>query len=80
MATITGNDPFGPFNFLLEIDRIAKAGFTEVSGLSTETNVIEYREGSDPSARKLPGITKYSNITPKRGITKTDCCGTGSKL
>jgi phage tail-like protein len=64
------NDPFGWFNFLLLIDGVAKAGFTEVSGFSTETSVIEYREGADPSPpRKLPGITKYSNITLKRGIT-----------
>jgi phage tail-like protein len=71
MATSKRNDPYGRFNFLLEIDGVATAGFTEVSGLSTETSVIEYREGSDrwPS-RKLPGITKYSNITLKRGITK----------
>jgi phage tail-like protein len=71
MPTGKRNDPFGRFNFLLEIDGVAKAGFTEVSGLSTETSVIEYREGSDRSPpRKLPGITKYNNITLKRGITK----------
>jgi phage tail-like protein len=55
----------------LEIDGVATAGVTEVSGLNTETSVIEYREGSDRSlTRKLPGITKYSNITLKRGFTK----------
>jgi phage tail-like protein len=71
VATSKRNDPYGRFNFLLEIDGVATAGFTEVSGLSTETSVIEYREGSDRSpTRKLPGITKYSNITLKRGITK----------
>lgn len=71
MPTSKRNDPYGRFNFLLEIDGVATAGFTEVSGLSTETSVIEYREGSDRSpTRKLPGITKYSNITLKRGITK----------
>ena len=70
MAPITRNDAFGPFNFVLEIDGIATAGFSEVSGLSNETSVIEYREANAPSSRKLPGITKYSNITLKRGITK----------
>jgi phage tail-like protein len=71
VATTKRNDPYGRFNFLLEIAGVATAGFTEVSGLSTETSVIEYREGSDQSpSRKLPGITKYSNITLKRGITK----------
>ena len=46
-----------------------KIGFTEVSGLDFETEVIEYREGSDKnySKTKQPGLTKYSNITMKRG-------------
>ena len=39
MATITQNYPSGQFNILLEIDGMAQAGFTEVSGLSTETSV-----------------------------------------
>ena len=57
---------------MLEIDGITRAGFSEVSGLTAETSVIEYREGGDKtsSARKLPGLTKYSNITLKRGITQ----------
>jgi phage tail-like protein len=70
MATITRDDPFGQFNFLLEIDGMSKASFTEVSGLGTETSVIEYHEAGDRSPRKLPGITNYSNITLKRGLTK----------
>jgi phage tail-like protein len=63
-------DPFASFNFLLEIDGVAKAGFSEVTGLNTETNVIEYREGSDPNhMRKLPGLEKFGNVTLKRGVT-----------
>jgi phage tail-like protein len=67
----TRKDPYGRFNFLLEIDGVTKAGFSEVSGLATETEVVEYREGSDPpnTVRKLPGLTKYSNIVLKRGVT-----------
>src|SRR4051812_10327860 len=47
----------------------ARMGFTEVSGLDFETEVIEYREGSNPAYNKSkqPGLTKYSNITLKRG-------------
>lgn len=64
------NDPYSGFNFLLEIDGVVKAGFSEVSGLSTETDVIEYREGNEPATvRKLAGLTRYSNITLKRGVT-----------
>lgn len=71
MAKTTRNDPYGRFNFLLEIDGAVKAGFSEVSGLTTETAVIEYREGSDRTPpRKLPGLTKYSNLVLKRGLTK----------
>src|SRR5437762_12908604 len=65
-------DPYGQFNFTIEIDGVTKAGFSEVSGLSTDTNVIEYREGMEPqgTTRKLPGLMKYANIVLKRGWTK----------
>ena len=50
----------------------ATIGFSEVSGLTQEVQVIEYRDGLTPqqSAMKMPGIQKASNITLKRGITK----------
>jgi phage tail-like protein len=65
------NDPYGNFNFLVEIDGVTKAAFTEVSGLDVEVDVIDYRTGGDTSlsVRKLPGLVKYSNIVLKRGIT-----------
>jgi phage tail-like protein len=64
------NDPYGAFNFLVEIGGTTVAGFTECSGISAETDVIEYREGSEPSrVRKLAGLTKYANIVLKRGFT-----------
>ncbi|MGH9566744.1 MAG: phage tail protein [Candidatus Angelobacter sp.] len=62
-------DPFGSFNFLVEIDGTTIAGFTEISGLDAEVEVVEYREGADPNPRKLAGLQKYSNITLKRGVT-----------
>jgi phage tail-like protein len=62
--------PFAAFNFIVEIDGIAKAAFSECSGLSTDTDPIEYRDGSDDiTVRKLPGLKKFSNITLKRGMT-----------
>lgn len=65
------NDPFRGFNFIVEIDGIAKAGFSEVSGLELEIAAVEYREGGDPPSivRKLPGLVKYTNIVLKRGFT-----------
>jgi phage tail-like protein len=64
-------DPYRAYNFLVEIDGATVAGFSEVTGLSTEDDVIEYREGADKplSARKLPGLRKFANITCKRGYT-----------
>jgi len=49
-------------------------GFSEVSGLTQEVQVIEYREGSSPdySPGKMPGLHKVNNITLKRGISKGD--------
>ncbi len=71
MADGKRNDPYGQFNFLVEIDGIVVAGFSEVSGLTTDTNIIEYREGSEKvgTVRKLPGLMKYNNIVLKRGWT-----------
>ncbi|MEM7186308.1 MAG: phage tail protein [Bacteroidota bacterium] len=49
-------------------------GFTEVSGLDVETELIEYRQGASPeySKIKMPGMQKFSNITLKRGTFKND--------
>jgi phage tail-like protein len=63
-------DPFRNFNFMVEIDGIAQGSFTECSGLSTTTEVIENREGGDNvTVRKLPGKTSYSDISLKWGLT-----------
>ncbi|MBV8213916.1 MAG: phage tail protein [Verrucomicrobia bacterium] len=75
MATGTRTDPYGQFNFLIEIDGVGTFGFSEVSGLSTDTNVIEYREGSEvangeSTTRQPPGLIKYNNIVCKRGFAK----------
>jgi phage tail-like protein len=65
------NDPYGQFNFLIEIDGVVKGGFSECSGLTSDTNVIDYREGNEKplTARRLPGLMKYNNIVLKRGYT-----------
>ena len=66
-------DPFRAFNFLVEIDGVTtETGFSEVSGLSMETDAVEYRNGDEKEnhVRKLTGLNKYGNITMKRGFTK----------
>jgi phage tail-like protein len=68
----TRDDPFASFNFLVEIDSVTKAGFSECSGLTMETDPIEYRNGNEPgTVRKIPGLpNKFSNITLKMGMTQ----------
>ena len=63
--------PNPDFNFLVDIDGITVAGFSECSGLSSETDVIEYREGNERTlgVRKIPGLTHYPNVVLRRGIT-----------
>jgi phage tail-like protein len=70
MATGDRRDPFRSFNFRVELDGITRAGFRECSGLDASQDPIEYREGTDGlTARKLPGLNKYSNISLKWGMT-----------
>ncbi len=64
-------DPYKNFNFLVEIDGITIAAFSDCTGLESEVNVIEYREGGDRSIRKLAGLPRFGDITLKRGITKS---------
>jgi phage tail-like protein len=66
------NDPFRSFRFRVEIDGINQAGFTDVSGIDTSIEAIDYRVGNDPThSRKLSGLTKFSNITLKWGATNS---------
>ncbi len=63
-------DPYKNFRFLVEIDGIVQAGFSETSGFGSNVEVIEYREGGDPTTvRKLPGKVSYPDITLKWGVT-----------
>lgn len=64
-------DPLHGYNFRIEIDNSAVAGFRECSGLSFNADPVEYREGTDRPlhARKLVGLRKFANIVLKRGFT-----------
>lgn len=58
-------------NFHFQVDWEGdRVGFTEVTGLSLEHQVIEYREGTDKtySITKVPGLKKYGNVVLKRGM------------
>jgi phage tail-like protein len=70
MANADIPDPYGNYNFKLEIDGITRAAFQSVSGFDSTIDVIEHREGGEnTTTRKLLGMTKYSNIVLKWGIT-----------
>ncbi|MGH9869764.1 MAG: phage tail protein [Candidatus Polarisedimenticolia bacterium] len=58
------------FVYALERDGVVTGYFTACEGLSSETEVIEFREGGETGiVRKLPGRVKYGDITLKRGIS-----------
>lgn len=70
MPTADLVDPFGNYSFLVEIDGIERAAFQECSGFDSTVDVIEHREGGENTTpRKLPGMTKYSNLSLKWGLT-----------
>jgi len=67
--------PYGSYNFIVEFDgndpaTSALGGFSDVSGLSTEVTLMEYRQGNDKEnrVRKIPGLLKAGDVTLKRGI------------
>lgn len=63
-------EPYKNFRFLVEIQGITQAGFSGCSGFGSTVEVIEYREGGDPTpVRKLPGRVKFPDITLKWGLT-----------
>jgi len=71
-------DLFGSYNFLLEIAGVTGdarqivGGFKTVSGMDSETEVIEFKQGNDMVVRKKPGRTTFANIVLERGYTATD--------
>lgn len=71
---ILSDTPYGAFNYLVSLGNGSPsdvvAGFSEVSGLSMEVSVIDYRAGNSPETAplKLPGIAKYCDVTLKRGL------------
>ena len=63
-------DPYKNFKFRIKWDGRYVAGVSKVGSLKRSTEVVEHREGGDPStSRKSPGRTKYEAITLERGVT-----------
>jgi len=73
MATFR-NNPYGAFNYLVSLgtgdESTVIAGFSDVSGLGSEINYSEYRNGNDKAntVRKVANTFKNDDITLKRGL------------
>ncbi len=65
--------PLSKFHFQVDWGGV-RIGFTEVTGLDVENEVIEYRDGANReySKQKIPGMKKFGNVTMKRGIFASD--------
>jgi phage tail-like protein len=75
MAT-TGarRDPYAGYQFRVEVEGLQAGGFSEVSGLEAQVDVLSYREGGENQfEHKLPGPASYpSNLTLRHGLADPD--------
>ena len=63
-------DPYKNFKFRVKWDGRYVAGISKVGALKRMTEIVEHREGGDPStSRKSPGRTKYEPVMLERGVT-----------
>lgn len=77
MATAYENDkqlsyPLTKMNFLVQVDQVqGAAAFSEVTGIESSVDVIEFRQGNSNSLApvKIPGLVKHGNVTLKFGYT-----------
>jgi phage tail-like protein len=77
MPTGDRRDPYGAFRFHLEIDSIIVAGFSDVSGLSVETDIEEKPEGGvNDYVQTFVKGTKNPRLVLKHGITDSDALWT----
>ncbi|HTA44786.1 MAG TPA: phage tail protein [Bryobacteraceae bacterium] len=74
MAT-TRTAPYPNYNYLVNLNgprdpEKLLGGFSDVSGLSTDIHIAEYRDGNEtePHVRKIPGSHKVNDVTLKRGV------------
>lgn len=66
-------DPYGAYNFLVEIEGIIAGGFNTVSGMDITTEVDSIREGGvNDFVHKLPKWTTQSDLILKKGQTDID--------
>jgi phage tail-like protein len=72
--------PYGAFNFSVNLNspgvdpESELGGFSDVSGLVTETVVSEYRNGNakENHVKKIPLMHKVGDVTLKRGVVDSN--------
>jgi phage tail-like protein len=67
--------PMPKFSFSVDLSpELRNVAFQEVSGMDVENQIIEYRKSNSPlfSTEKMPSISKYGNVTMKRGVFVND--------
>lgn len=70
MATGSRTDPYLGYRFLVEVDSLIVAGFSEVSGLEMSMEPETYQEGGvNAYTHQLPTRMEYENLVLKRGLT-----------
>lgn len=73
MADARVADPATAFRFQVNSTKLrGPAGFSKISGIKEENEVMEYREGSDKqlAVRKIPGLRTYPEVTFEKGLTR----------
>lgn len=69
----SSDEPYNNFVYKVDIDNVTIGGFTDVSGLSVHSDVLEYREGgSHDVTHVFQNDLSYTNATLRRGMTKHD--------
>lgn len=67
--------------FSVKIDGVAIGGVHTIEGMESETEVVEYRSGSDTDlVRKLPGHLRYGNVRITREVSSDTSFATWRKL
>lgn len=66
----TRENPYGAFNFIVQLGQEQVGGFSDVSGLGNEVKYSEYRNGDDAfnHVRKIPNVNSTDDVTLKRGV------------
>ena len=65
--------PYNNFTYQVEVDGTKISGFSKITGIGVESDVLEYQEGGlHDVTHKFPDETRYANVKLHRGVTQHD--------